>query len=88
MPDVPQTALDTIQGTIRVSVKVRVDRSGNGVGSEFDSPGPSKYFARLAMQAAQNWKFAPSSQDELREFILRFEFTDSDIRAFVTRAGR
>src|SRR5262249_15095473 len=87
LPDVPESAQETIQGTIRVIVRVQVDRSGNVVGSELDFPGPSKYFARLAMQAAQNWKFAASGQNDMRVFILRFEFTDSDTTALATRAG-
>lgn len=86
LPEVPESAQDTIQGTIRVSVRVQVDRSGNVAGSELDSAGPSKYFARLAMQAAQGWKFAPS-QDDSRTFILRFEFTDSDTTAFATKSN-
>ena len=84
LPEVPQSALDTIQGTIRVGVKVQVDRSGNVVGTGFESAGPSKYFARLAEQAAQKWKFAPS-QDNNRQYILRFEFAESDVRASVVK---
>lgn len=85
LPDVPQTARDTIQGTIRVSVKVQVDPSGSVAGSEFDSPGPSQYFARLAMQAAQGWKFVPDAQAANREFILRFEFTNNGTKPSAAR---
>lgn len=87
LPDVSQTARDTIQGTVRVRVKVQVDRAGNVLESNLDSAGPSKYFARLAMQAAQSWKFVPSGQDEKREFLLHFDFTNSGTRASATRAG-
>jgi TonB family protein len=87
LPDVPQTASDTIQGTVRVSVRVHIDASGSVVGAELDSPGPSRYFARLALEAAQSWKFAPSGQDGARESILRFEFRNTSTRAFATRAG-
>src|SRR5215472_15472513 len=51
LPDVSQSALDTIQGTVRVNVRVQVDRAGNVVGTGLGNPGPSKYFARLAEQA-------------------------------------
>lgn len=81
LPYVPQTARDTILGTIRVSIKVQVDPSGSVAESEFDSPGPSKYFARLAMEAAQGWKFVPDAQAASREFILRFEFTNAETKA-------
>ena len=84
MPDVPQSALDTVQGTVRVNVRVQVDRAGNVVGTGLENTGPSKYFSRLAEQAAQKWKFAPSQNDR-REYVLRFEFTNEDVRAAATR---
>jgi TonB family protein len=87
LPNVPQSASNTIQGTIRVRVRVRVDASGNVTGADLDSPGPSKYFARLSLEAAQRWKFAPSSQSAGRGFLLHFEFRNSGPRAFATRAG-
>lgn len=87
LPDVPETARDTIQGTIRVSVKVQVDPSGNVTGSELDSAGPSKYFARLALQAAQGWKFVPEAQAASREFILRFEFTNNETKSSAARVS-
>lgn len=80
MPEVSQAALDTIQGTVKVNVRVRVDRSGNVVGAEFESSGPSKYFARQSMQAAQSWRFA-EGPDDSRQFVLRFEFTNSGVKA-------
>lgn len=88
LPNVPQSARDTIQGTVRVKVRVHIDPSGNVTGAELDSPGPSKYFARLAMQAAQGWKFAPADgQDASREWILRFEFARTATRAFATKVA-
>jgi TonB family protein len=86
LPDVPQRARNTIQGTIRVEIKVQVDSFGNVVGSEVDSRGPSKYFARLATEAAQSWKFAPSNSDAGRGFILRFDFTNTETRTWATQA--
>jgi TonB family protein len=82
LPDVSRSARDTIHGTVRVNVKVRVDRTGSVVGSAFDHAGPSKYFARLAIDAAHSWKFTPSGQDGTREFVLHFEFTNGGTRAF------
>ncbi len=77
LPDVSPKARDTIRGTVRVSVRVHVDPSGRVVGSTFDSPGPSRYFANLASQAARRWEFAPAKVDHRyvsSEWILRFEF--------------
>ena len=87
LPDVPQSALDTVQGTVRVNVRVQVDRAGNVVGTGLENTGPSKYFARLAEQAAQKWKFAPSTEDR-RQYVLRFEFTNEDVRAAAAKASQ
>jgi TonB family protein len=62
---------------VRVSVKVNVDRSGNVEDAELESRGPSKYFARAALEAAQLWKFKPpkvSGQGVLSTWILQYEF--------------
>ena len=78
LPEISQTAKATIQGMIEVSVRVRVDSSGNVVDARLDSPGPSHYFASRAIQAARQWKFEPlpgNSQAPPEEWILRFDFT-------------
>ncbi len=90
LPDVPQRARDTIRGTVRVSVRVAVDPSGSVVGETFDSPGPSKYFADLALQAAPRWKFAPTKIDGRNissEWILRFEFERTATKVLPVRAA-
>ena len=77
LPDVPQSASDTITGTVRVRVRVAVDPAGNVTSASLDSPGPSKYFANLAMRAARRWKFKPpqkDGQDVASEWILTFGF--------------
>jgi TonB family protein len=78
MPEVLQSARNSIRGTVRVSVKVNVDRSGNVEDTELESHGPSKYFARAALEAAQVWKFKPpmiGGRGVLSSWTLRFEFT-------------
>jgi TonB family protein len=82
LPEVPQAALDTIQGTIRVGVKVNVDPAGNVAAADLDSPGPSKYFARLSLQAAHSWKFVPSGQSGGRDFVVYFEFRNDGSKAY------
>jgi TonB family protein len=77
-PEVLQSARASIRGTVRVSVKVNVDRSGNVEDAELESRGPSRYFSRAALEAAQDWKFkAPEvgGRGVLSTWILRFEFT-------------
>src|SRR5581483_5409447 len=77
VPDVPRSARNTIQGTVRVSVLASVDPSGNVSATRFENHGPSAYFANLAMKAAKEWKFK-SPQVDGREvasnWTLQFEF--------------
>lgn len=73
VPSASRSARATIEGKVRVSVKVHVDSAGAVNSAEFVNPGPSKYFARLAIQAAQEWKFA-AAPDASREWILKFAF--------------
>jgi TonB family protein len=75
IPEVPRHARDSIRGRIKVMVRVTVDRSGNVVGEKLVSSGSSRYFARLASDAAAKWKFAPAVKQGSREWLLWFEFT-------------
>jgi TonB family protein len=75
MPSVSKSARNTIHGTIKIRVKVGVDSGGNVETASFVTPGPSKYFARQAMEAAQQWKFVPGQ--DARTWIVRFGFTRS-----------
>jgi TonB family protein len=77
LPDVPQSASETIHGTVEVSIRVTVDPSGDVSNATFDSPGASKYFANLALQAARDWRFKPAQVDGQAVssvWILRFQF--------------
>jgi TonB family protein len=90
LPDVPQKARDTIHGTVRVRVRVTVDPSGNVAEATFDSPGPSKYFANLAMEAARRWAFEPPKVEGWSvpsEWVLRFEFTRTVTKAVPTQTA-
>jgi serine/threonine protein kinase len=77
MPAPSQGALNTVHGKVRVSVKVAVDPAGNVTDVTFVSHGPSEYFARLAHNAAAQWKFAPAQmegQNVASEWLLKFAF--------------
>jgi TonB family protein len=79
-PVVSKSARNTISGTIRIRVKVDVDAAGNVENAILVTEGPSKYFARQAMEAAQQWKFAPaaaSGQGSPTAWILKFGFKRS-----------
>ncbi len=90
VPDVPQRARETIQGRLRVTVRVAVDPYGNVTAAALDSPGPSKYFADLALQAARRWKFRPTKIDGRNvssEWILRFQFERTATRVLPVQAA-
>jgi TonB family protein len=83
LPDVPQRARDTIRGALKLSVRVHVDAAGEVVSAELDSPGPSPYFAQLALGAARRWKFSPAGaagRGVAGDWILHFEFTREGTR--------
>jgi TonB family protein len=71
MPDVLPGALRSIQGQVDVNVRVTVDANGNVSNAALESAGPSKYFVRVALEAAQQWKFKPVPG----AWILQFQFT-------------
>jgi len=75
IPDVPRSARASIRGNIKVTVRVSVDRAGNVVGTTLEERGSSKYFARLATEAARKWKFVAADDPPSRAWRLRFEFT-------------
>jgi serine/threonine-protein kinase len=75
MPKVSRSALATIHGHVRVAVRVAVDATGNVVSDTLADPGPSRYFARAATEAARKWKFGPAPENTARQWLLHFEFS-------------
>jgi TonB family protein len=84
LPDASEKARATITGKVRVSVRVQVDPAGNVSEAEFDSPGPSQYFADLALKAARKWEFTPpeiGGRSVASAWLIRFEFSQSGVKA-------
>lgn len=81
IPDVPRSALKTIRGTVRVSVRVIVGKEGTALGVTADDPGPSRYFERLAIEAARKWTFTPADSEAQRIMVVTFNFTRSGTTA-------
>jgi len=75
IPDVPRSARESIHGRIKVTVRVTVDRSGKVVDETLEDPGSSKYFARVATEAARKWRFVAADNQDSRKWLVRFEFT-------------
>jgi TonB family protein len=85
IPKVPRSALATIHGRVKVAVRVTVDASGTVVNDTLTDPGPSKYFARVAAQAARKWKFSPAAGKASRQWLVRFEFSRGGTTAHATQ---
>jgi TonB family protein len=86
LPTPSRSALNTIHGTIKVRIRVKVDAAGNVTHAGFVTSGPSQYFARLAMQAAQQWKFALGAGTDS---TLLFEYNRRGVEASAqSSAGR
>ncbi|HEX3544791.1 MAG TPA: protein kinase [Candidatus Acidoferrum sp.] len=89
VPDISQRARDTVQGTVRVSVKLHVDDGGKVTGADLDNFS-SKFFADQAMQVSRRWTFTPPQVDGHNapsEWLLRFEFTQKDTKVFPTQTN-
>jgi TonB family protein len=80
LPNVAEKASLSIQGKIKVKVRVTIDSSGKVSDAALESPGPSKYFANQALQAAWNWGFKPAQVDSKAVssvWLLQFQFTQT-----------
>jgi len=91
LPQVLPSARRTIQGRIKVRVKVAVDAAGNVAEAKLESAGSSKYFSRIALEAARDWKFSPAQAGEqgaAREWKLQFAFSRTKTDVAAARAKR
>jgi hypothetical protein len=78
-PAISHSTRESIHGQIKVAVSVTVDRAGNVVAENLEVRGSSKYFARLASEAARKWKFVPADSQSPREWLVQFEFSRSGV---------
>lgn len=80
LPEISQSARNTIQGHVRIKIQVAVDASGNVSSAEPVPPIVSQYFAKQARAAALRWKFIPpqsNGQPQPSQWQLRFQFSRS-----------
>jgi TonB family protein len=85
LPRPSSAALESVQGTVRVVVRVNVDAVGNVSQATLENPGPSKYFAQKSLEAARGWVFLSPAQEGHSvpsEWQIRFEFTPRGINAY------
>ena len=91
LPDVSKSAQNTISGTVKVGVRVEVDSSGKVTAAKLTSPGPSRYFAGLALKAAQRWEFSPPVADGKptpSTWTIQFRFKRTSTQAVPQQAKR
>jgi TonB family protein len=82
LPEVLPAAMKSIQGKVDVTVRATVDPQGEVSDATLDSPGSSRYFARVALEAAKKWKLKPAQangEPVPSVWILRFEFKQTGI---------
>ncbi len=90
LPKPPAKALATIQGTVRIIVKVNVDAAGNVSEATLATPSSSKYFADLALKAARGWVFNSPETDGRSvpsRWVIRFDFAQGGVKAFVNQTN-
>jgi TonB family protein len=87
LPDIPAQARNTVHGIATVVVRVAVGPSGNVTEARLEAGG-SRYFGRLALEAARQWQFAPVEGAGQHNWILRFEITPTATEVIPLRAER
>lgn len=91
LPDIPQSAQDTITGTIKINVRVEVDPSGKVTAAKFVTRGPSQYFAERTLKAGQSWEFSPpavNGQLTASVWLLHFRLRRNSIQAAAEQLRR
>jgi len=90
MPDFPQSAKNTIRGTIKIAVQVQVDASGKVTSAKFKSAGPSRYFADRTLKAAEQWQFSPpeaNGQPTASTWMIQFRLRRNGVQASPQRTA-
>ncbi|MGA8043044.1 MAG: TonB family protein [Terracidiphilus sp.] len=82
MPEVLPAAQQSIEGKVRIAVRVAVDPSGNVTSATLASPEHSKYFTRISLEAAQKWRFKPAASESA--WVLHFEYRQSGVEVTST----
>jgi TonB family protein len=88
LPRVLPAAQASIHGKVDVTVRVTAASSGEVSSAELESPGPSRYFARISQEAAQQWRFDPAATGSARTWLLHFAFRQSGVTVVPSRTGR
>jgi TonB family protein len=91
MPEDRAHADRTIHGKVALRVRLAVDREGNVSDATLDQPGPSRYFDKIALEAARKWRFRPpqvNGSPAPSTWLVRFEFRRDRTDVFPTEVSR
>ena len=91
LPNVLPSAMKTITGTLKVSVRLAVAADGSVTNATLESAGPSKYFAGKALEASRHWKFKPAQAGGATapsSWILNFQFKRTGITVVPEKAAQ
>ena len=77
LPDIGRQALGTINGKVRINVRVHVDNAGNVSQATLQFPSASKYFIDRVLPAAQSSKFPGGSEGD---WVLHYELLRTQMR--------
>jgi len=75
IPEASPGARRTIHGHIKVWVRVTLGRDGAVSGAVLDRSGPSRYFQKLAIDAAKKWTFPAVETPSQRVMQIQFDFS-------------
>jgi serine/threonine protein kinase len=78
LPEIPNAALNTITGRVRINVRIQVDSEGNVTQAKLEPPAASKYFTDRVLVAAQAWKFPAGNGPQY--WLLHFELQRDQMR--------
>jgi TonB family protein len=84
MPEVSRAAQNSIHGVVKVRIKLNVNESGAVTLAGIAAHGPSRYFAKQALEAARQWTFTPPVLDGkpvASRWSIEFDFRRSGVKA-------
>jgi len=84
MPEVSRVAQNTIHGVVKVRAQVNVNEAGEVTLAGLAAHGPSRYFARQALDAARQWTFTAPVVDGkavASRWMIEFDFRRSGVKA-------
>jgi serine/threonine-protein kinase len=83
IPELSRGVRRAVRGHIKVWVRTTVAEDGSVLGAVLDRASHSRYFQRLALEAAKGWTFAPLSSPAVRLLQIQFDFSRSGATARV-----